>query len=406
MRVLFLTHRLPYPPNRGDRIRAFQILRSLVPDIEVDLVSLVHDDLEAGEVERLQQRLDVRVTAVRVPSYRNRLNAAFALAGRQPLTHVLLNARDVMPAITRIVEARPPDVVLAYCSSMAQFALQPPLAGIPLVLDLVDLDSAKWNDLAGKSRAPLRSIYSREARWLGTFEQTAIQHARTTLVVNEREADAVRRFANGASVVAVPNGVDLWTLQPSGAPIEEPRVVFCGVMNYPPNVDGVVWFAREVWPLVRKTIPAATFTIVGSDPTEAVRRLASAADGIDVTGRVPDVSRYLWESTLSVAPLHVARGVQNKVLEAVASGLPTVVTPAVFEGLPNEVRLACRLAETAEEFARQTTRMLRMTGTERRAMAARANVGALSWEQQLAPLKTLLTEASGQTAAPRRALAV
>ncbi|MBS1817552.1 MAG: TIGR03087 family PEP-CTERM/XrtA system glycosyltransferase [Acidobacteria bacterium] len=396
MRVLFLTHRLPYPPNRGDRIRAFQIVRALVPDVEVELLSLVHDPLEATEVPRLEQRLGVRVTPVAVPYYRNRVEAAVALAGSRPLTHVLLNAPGIMPAIRRIVDERRPDLVLAYCSSMAQFAMLSPLAEIPMVLDMVDLDSEKWSDMAEKSGLPLSWIYRREARQLGAFEREAVAHARATLVVNEREAEAVRRRVPGAHVTALPNGVDLWSLQPPPAPVDEPRVIFCGVMNYAPNADGVCWFVREVWPLVRKLVPAATFTIVGSDPTEQVRKLASVADGIEVTGRVPEVSRYLWSSTMSVAPLHVARGVQNKVLEAVAAGLPTVVTPAVLEGLPNEVRVACRLAESAEDFARQTTRILKMTGAERRAMAARANLAALSWEQQMSPLRHLLQDALSQ----------
>lgn len=396
MRVLFLTHRLPYPPNRGDRIRAFQIVRALVPDVQVELLSLVHDPLEAAEVPRLEQRLGVRVTPIEVPYYRNRIEAAAALAGRRPLTHVLLNAPGVMPAIRKIVDERPPDLVLAYCSSMAQFAMQSPLSSIPMVLDMVDLDSEKWSDLAAKSGMPLSWIYRREARQLGAFEREAVAHARATLVVNEREAEAVRRLVPGAHVTALPNGVDLWSLQPPPEPVEDPRVIFCGVMNYAPNADGVCWFVREVWPLVRKVVPTATFSIVGSDPTDQVRKLASAEDGIEVTGRVAEVSRYLWNSTMSVAPLHVARGVQNKVLEAVAAGLPTVVTPAVLEGLPNEVRVACRLAESAEDFARQTTRILRMGGAERRAMATRANLAALSWEQQMAPLPHLLEDALTQ----------
>ena len=403
MRVLFLTHRLPYPPHRGDRIRAFHILRTLAPGMEVDLVSLVHDRTESDDVAQLRSRLGVRVTPVPVPYYSNRMAAALTLGGSRPLTHILLNSPDIIPAITSIVRERPPDVVLAYCSGMAQFALQTPLVDYPLVIDLVDLDSLKWADLAEKSGPPMRWIYKREARLLGAFERTAVRRARASLVVNDREADAVRAAAPDANVVVLPIGVELDALRPRTDPVNASRIVFCGVMNYEPNVRGVLWFAREVWPLVRKLCPPATLTIVGSDPTEPIRRLASASSGIEVTGRVPDVSPYLWNAALSIAPLQVARGVQNKVLEAVAAGLPTVVTSAVFEGLPNEIRIACRLADSPEDFARQTSRLLRMTGHERRAMASRANCAVLSWERQMAPLGRILADAaaaSGSTAPP------
>ena len=394
MKVLFLTHRLPYSPNRGDRQRAFHILRTLAPEAEVELVSLVHDRLEENEVPKLRQALGIRVTALKVPRLRNHLSALVALGGSRPLTHVLLNAPGVVPALESIVKERPPDVVLAYCSSMAQFAVQSPLAGYPLVIDMVDLDSGKWAALAQEAAPPMRWIYNREARQLANFERQAIAHAQTTLVVNDREADAVRAVAPEARVQVLPVGVDVEALEPRTAPADEPRIVFCGVMNYTPNVNGVLWFAREVWPLVRQVCPTATFSIVGSEPTGPIRRLASESEGIEVTGPVPDVAPYLWRAGVSIAPLHIARGVQNKVLEAVSAGLPTVVTASVLEGLPNEVRVACRLADTAGDFARQTTRLLRMTGLERRAMAGRANCRVLSWDRQMAPLRDILQDAA------------
>lgn len=394
MRVLFLTHRLPFPPNRGDRIRAFHIIRSLVRTADVEVVSLVHDDAEAADVEALQRRFNIRVTGLPVPGLRNRMAAGFALAGTKPLTHVLLDSPQAAEAITAIVRDRPPDVVLAYCSGMARFALEPPLAQFPLVIDLVDLDSAKWSALAKEAVPPMRWIYEREARRLGAFECRAIDRARATLVVNEREADAAWNIAHGGNIQVVRNGVDVEGLSPPADPTDAPRVVFCGVMDYAPNAGGVVWFAREVWPQVRKMCPSATFAVVGADPTATVRKLADPANGIEVTGRVSQIPPHLWNSAVSIAPLRVARGLQNKVLEAVAAGLPAVVTTEVFEGLPNEVRPACRLADSADDFARHTIRLLRMNGIERRAIASRATLHALSWEQQMSPLAGILANAA------------
>ncbi|MES1255864.1 MAG: TIGR03087 family PEP-CTERM/XrtA system glycosyltransferase [Acidobacteriota bacterium] len=395
MRVLFLTHRLPYAPNRGDRVRAFHIIRALAARVELELLSLVHDaDEEARGVEMGAQPF--RLTTLRVPRLRNHAAAVAALAGTRPLTHVLLDATGLVPSLTRIVRDRPPDVVLAYCSGMARLALAPPLAEYPLVLDLVDVDSEKWRLLAAKSTWPKRSIYKREARHLARFERAAATRAHATLVVNSREAHVLHELAPAAAVHVLPNGVDVAGLRPPGPPAGDPLVIFCGVMNYGPNVDGVLWFAREVWPMVRAKRPDARFSVVGSSPTPAVQRLALAGTGIDVTGAVPEVQSRLWGAAVSVAPLRTARGLQNKVLEALAAGLPTVVTEQVFEGLPPEARAGCRVADAPDVFASHVLSLLALTGTERRALASAADLTPLAWEQQLAPLHGILQAAAGR----------
>jgi sugar transferase (PEP-CTERM/EpsH1 system associated) len=393
VRVLFLTHRLPYAPNRGDRIRAFHIVRMLAPRVELDLVSLVHDRDELAKADSIRH-LGVQVLACPVPRLRNHLKALVGLAGRRPLTHILLNAPGLVSSMTTLVSKRPPDVVLAYCSSMARFAMQPPLSQFPLVLDLVDVDSEKWLALAATASWPKRWLYARESRCLARFEREAATRADATLVVNERESQVIQRLAPRASIHIVPVGIDLADVQPHCAPTEEPRVVFCGVMNYGPNVEGVEWFAHQVWPIIRASRPDARFVIVGSDPAAAVRRLASARRGIEVTGTVADVRSYLWNAAVAVAPLMVARGVQTKVLEAVASGLPVVVTSQVLGGLPHEMGAACRLADSPQAFAQQTLSLLGLSGAERRAVAAHADVSRLSWETQLASLPAILEKAT------------
>ena len=165
-------------------------------------------------------------------------------------------------------------------------------------------------------------------------------------------------------------------------------------MNYSPNIDGVLWFARDVWPLVRARRPDARFFIVGSDPVASVRRLGGLDSGIEVTDTVPDVRRYLWNAAVSVAPLKTARGIQNKVLEAVACGLPTVATSQVLEGLPDQVRSACRSADLPGDFAEQTLALLAMSGSARRAIAESADLSGLSWQSQLAPLYDILANAA------------
>jgi sugar transferase (PEP-CTERM/EpsH1 system associated) len=399
VRVLFLTHRVPYAPNRGDRVRAFQIVRSLAARAEVELVSLAHDRFELAQTARLEE-LGVRAAAFLVPRLRNYGAAVAALAGPRPLTHVLLDAPGLAPALKRIAVDRPPDVVLAYCSGMARFAMEPPLTDYPLVLDLVDVDSEKWRAMAAAASPPKRWVFEREVRCLAPFEKWAATRAYATLVVNDRERQSLQRLAPRAAIRVVPNGVDLAGLRPSSVARETPDVIFCGVMNYGPNVEGVLWFAREVWPIIRARTPEARFYVVGSDPSGVVRRLASDRAGIHVTGTVADVREYLWNSAVSVNPLKTARGVQNKVLEAVAAGLPAVVTPPVLEGLPREARCACRVASGADDFAEQTLSLLALSGQERRALAGRADLRGLSWDRQLAPLHDILEAAAIDRAMP------
>jgi sugar transferase (PEP-CTERM/EpsH1 system associated) len=308
------------------------------------------------------------------------------------LTHALLDSASLKSACRELVATRRPDVVLALCSGMARFALEPPLRDMPLVLDMIDVDSEKWRSLSQTAPAPRRWIYGMEARRLARFEALASTAAQSVLVVNERERTVLRQIAPDATVHALPNGVECDELRPSGPPTDDPVVVFCGVMNYEPNEQGVLWFAREVWPAIRSQVPLARFCIVGSGPTAAIRRLADDPQ-ITVTGSVPDVRPYLWRSAVAVAPLLIARGIQNKVLEAVASGLPCVVTPAVSGGLPDEMRPACIEAVDATAFSVAVVSLLNRTGAERRELAGRANVGVLNWEARLAPLLPILTSA-------------
>lgn len=401
MRILFLTHRLPYAPNRGDRVRAYHALHALAARAEVDLVSLVHDAEEEGHARGLLQ-VAATVTTARVAMLRNAVRALRALAAGEPLTHALLDAPALTSALQRLVATRPPDLVLAYCSGMARLALQPPLLGLPFVLDMVDVDSQKWAAMSVDASAPRRWIYRREARLLGRFEADAVRRARTTLVVNERECETLRHMVPDARVRVVPNGVDVDALRPPGPPAAEPRVVFCGVMNYGPNEEGASWLGRVVWPMVRRSRPDAQLLILGAHPTRRIRSLAAGGRGIEVTGAVSDVRPHLWRSAIAAAPLRTARGVQNKVLEAVAAGLPSVVTPAVFDGLPGEIHPACRTAATAEQFAATLVNLMSRSPIERRRMAAAAELATLRWAGRLAPLHDVLRTALPDSWAPPR----
>jgi glycosyltransferase involved in cell wall biosynthesis len=265
-----------------------------------------------------------------------------------------------------------------------------------MVLDMVDVDSAKWAAMAETTPWPLSQVYAREARVLRTFEATAARRAKATMVVTEKERKTMISIAPDAPVTVVPNGVEAARLRPAAAPSPASVVVFCGVMNYAPNVEAVEWFAHRVWPRVLAKRPDARFEIVGSDPSAAVRALASEP-GIDVVGAVPDVAPRLWNAAVSVAPLLQARGVQNKVLEAVAAGLPTVVTSVVADGLPPAVLAACRVAETAEMFSDAVLGLLARSATDRRALALSIDFRSMTWDRTLEPVYEILSQAASSS---------
>jgi sugar transferase (PEP-CTERM/EpsH1 system associated) len=396
-RILVLTHRLPFAPNRGDRIRAYHLVRLLASKHEVRLVSLIHDHEERGQLPSIRQTLGVEATGIRVAPVRNFARAGLALAGRQPLTHLLLSGPDLAEILKREADRRP-DVVLAYGTGMMHHALGHGLQRIPCLLDMVDVDSEKWAQLAATSSPPMKWIYQREATTLRDFERLALRHAFATTVVSERERQ-VAVEALGQSPLVVSNGVDLREFAAPGPPQDSKRVVFCGVFDYPPNADGAIWLASQVWPIVKASEPDALLQLVGMRPSPAVRSLARTGS-IEVSGEVPDVRPYLWDAAVAVAPLAVARGVQNKVLEAVAAGLPSVVSPAVFEGLPDAVRPACVASSGPDDFAAAIVSVLRTGPPARRAWAQRASLVDLGWPRQLGPFFDLVEGAAAGRSSP------
>jgi sugar transferase (PEP-CTERM/EpsH1 system associated) len=360
--------------------------------MDVDLVSLVHSEEEERQADEMR-RDNITVTTCRPSILHRATRCASALWTGAPLTHALLDAPNLTATIEAVIAARRPDVVLAYCSGMARYALQRPLMGVPFVLDMVDVDSEKWNELGRTGAPPRKWIYAREGRLLASFEALAVQSAAATLVVNERERRAVLALAPDVRVEIVRNGIDLGAMTPPDVPAPSSDVVFCGVMNYPPNQEGALWMIEHVWPKVRSRRSDARLMLVGADPPGSLREAARSDASIIITGTVADVRPYLWGAAVSAAPLLTARGIQNKVLEAVAAGLPCVVTPVVRDGLPGEVLPACASAATADQFAEAIVDRLAWSPGRRREIARTASLHGLTWQHELARLIPLLSAA-------------
>lgn len=324
-----LVHRVPYPPDKGDRIRSYHLLEYLARLGEVDLAYLCDEPEAADRLEALG-RLCRRVEGVPVSRVWRWTRAVRSLVLGRSLTAGLFESPALRSLIERWLSETSYDAVICFSSAMLPYVLGRGLES-RLIVDLVDVDSQKWQDYAGRASGPKAALFRLESRRVQALERAA-GAARAVVLVTAAEADLYQRFCPEASIATIPNGVDLDYFRPAAATSEPLGCVFVGQLDYRANVLGLEWFCREVWPTIRAHRPEATFEIVGRNPGAAVRRLG-ALPGVQVVGTVADVRPHLARARIVVVPLPVARGVQNKVLEALAMGLAVVASPAALDGL-------------------------------------------------------------------------
>lgn len=384
-RLLYITHRLPFPPDKGERLRAWHQIRALAAEYELTLASLVHGPVHPDHIDACRQVCTDVITAP-AGGKRGLLRGGTGFLAGRSVTQGYFHSPQLMKQLVHANRDKPFDIVFGYCSSTLPYVQAIPAR--KRILDLVDVDSLKWQAYADTARGPKRWVYAAEARRVAALERQAVELCDAVLLVSQPEVDAFHARAN--NVHAVGNGVDTDYFQPAGDPVSPPRVVFTGTMNYAPNVEGVLWFVREVWPAVRKSVPAAGFDIVGRDPTPEIRRL-DGRDGIRVTGTVDDVRPYLSAATCAVCPLLTARGIQNKILEALAMARPVIATPAAAEGIDANEDEGVSVAQDPAEWARLLCHALDnpVDGSARHAIRHSAE-NRFSWSAQLEQLENIL----------------
>lgn len=333
-RVLYLTHRVPYPPDKGDRIRNFHLLKHLARKSDVYLACLA-DEPPSSEALRGLRPYCARLGVVPLGRAMRWLRTVASLSQGRTASEGAFGSPKMAALLRQWTNEVRFDAAFASASSLAGYLRQPELRNVPAVIDLMDVDSQKWLDYAAASFGPRSWLYRLEGRRLRELERTLPSWALAVTLVSEAERTIYRQFAVPGLVQAIPNGVDLEYFQPTsrnreGA--EEPACAFVGALDYRPNIDAACWFAGEVWQQIRRQRPEAKLWLIGRQPTTAVRRLAELP-GIVVVGQVPDVRPYLARAAVAVVPLRLARGIQNKVLEALAMGKATVASPAALAGL-------------------------------------------------------------------------
>jgi sugar transferase (PEP-CTERM/EpsH1 system associated) len=386
---MFLAHRSPFPPDRGDKIRAFNVLKHLAVNHRVHLVAFADDPRDLESKDGL-----VPFTASQSILWRGKSRSralAEALVQRRPASLTAFDNRAMHDAVTDLLGREPIETIYVFSGQMAQYV--PAQTRARVIMDFCDMDSLKFADYAKGSHGPMRWLMRREAKLLFQFECRVARHADASLFVSDAEAELFRKRTGATNVQVVENGIDTDFFDPAAAfrriDTAGKLIVFTGQMDYRPNVEAVTWFAEIVLPHIRVVHPDAVFVIVGRNPTAAVTALANQ-DGIRVTGEVADVRPWLDAAACVVAPLKIARGIQNKVLEAMAMARPVVASGPAAEGIDHDGTILS--GDTVAEVSDAVNGLL-SDARDAAAMGrkARERVQArYGWSARLAPLDALI----------------
>jgi sugar transferase (PEP-CTERM/EpsH1 system associated) len=413
--LLFLSHRIPYPPDKGDKIRAWHMFRHLARRFRVHLGCFVDDPDDAAHVAELRP-LCADLACFPIDRRTQRLKALLHARPGQPLTLGYFQDARLQRWVDATLARYAIRHIFVYSSAVAHYVMRAtaPEAGTVRVLDMVDVDSAKWSAYAATAGWPACAVFAREGRTLLAFERRAARAFTRSIFVNEAEWRHFVDLAPEARAYTgwVENGVDVAHFSPDlgfadpfppaepptgpptgppAGPQGAPRLVFTGRMDYRPNIDAVTWFANAVLPGLRECIPGVRFAIVGAAPAAEVCRLAELP-GVIVTGRVADTRPWLAHATIVVAPLLIGRGTQNKVLEGMAMARPVIATPEAFQGVQAMPERDILLASGVEQTIARITDVLSGRHPGLGAAARRAVELGHDWSVTLAKLDDLFPE--------------
>lgn len=394
--ILFLCHRIPFPPDRGDKIRSWNLLKAAARIAPVHVGCFADDARDMGFAADMAQ-----ITASQCVAMRDRSRPVAVIDGlirRQPMLVALYEKPELRRWVASVLKDRPIRAILAYSVQMAHFLPEKLPEDVRFMMDFVDFDSAKYAAYGAGQRGLMGWVHRREGRVLHDYERMVTRRADISVFVSEAEAAMFRRAGGveGRPIAALDNGVKLDYFHPDGdfAAIEapgRPLLIFTGQMDYRPNIEAVESFAHRIFPAVRAVHPKAVFAIVGRNPAPQVEAL-KALSGVVVTGGVPDVRGWLAAADCVVAPLRIARGIQNKVLEAMAMGRPVVASPQAAEGID---ATAGEHLLVPENISREAETILRLLADPAKGaalgQAARRRVEErYDWAETLAPLEAML----------------
>lgn len=397
--VLFLCHRIPYPPNKGDKIRSYNILKYLSRHHKVALGFLVDEAKDLKHVQTLE-KLSENVFFDQIsPRSKKVLSTIKAFLTGESISVPYFYSKQLQLELDSFLDRQSIDTVVCSSSPTAEYIFRSRhypqlLSTTRLVMDFIDVDSQKWRQYAERERFPVSLIYYREAKYLLEFEKRIAQEFDQLLIVSKEEKKLFTSLVPTDNIHAISNGVDLDFFYPGYSPtfsLHLPALVFTGAMDYWPNIDGAIWFSEKVLPLIKVHFPDIRFYLVGSNPAPELKKL-EAIQGITVTGFVEDIRDYIIQSDVCVIPLRIARGIQNKVLEAMAMGKAVVSTSEAAEGLKIDMEKDISIQNTAESFASNVVALLKdKEKSKQLGLNARLVMEKnYSWESNLSLLDSLL----------------
>lgn len=371
--LLFLCHRIPYPPNKGDKIRSYNLLIELGSKYHLHLGCFI-DDNEDWQHRDSVDNYCASSKYLALNPKKAKMKSLLGLLRNEPLTIPYYHNHFMEEWTKETIRKYKISRCVVFSSAMAQYLLSPALGASRKIIDFVDVDSDKWRQYASGRRGLGAWIYKREANRLEDYDKEVAKRFNVSVFVSEDEAKLFRHLLDDDSIPVkhMANGVDTDYFSPelslpSPYPEEGKRIVFTGAMDYWANVDAVEWFVKEVFPKLSASFDDLVFYIVGSNPGDPVKQLATKR--VVVTGRVPDVRPYLIHADVVVAPMRIARGIQNKVLEGMAMGKPVIVTSKGLEGIKAQAGKDILLADRPEEFE---TQLVAILNHEHESMGARA----------------------------------
>ncbi|MEI6893689.1 MAG: TIGR03087 family PEP-CTERM/XrtA system glycosyltransferase [Colwellia sp.] len=406
--LLFLCHRIPFPPNKGDKIRSFNILKKLSEQYDIHLGCFIDDAFDKQYISKLHKycasvfHLDQHKTLAKIKGLTGFLT-------NKPITLPYYFDRRMQQWTNRTLAEHKIDKVFIYSSSMAQYLQEKYVQGksqqegaynaLERVIDFVDVDSDKWRQYANKKTGLAKWFFNREYQLLAKEESDICAQFTHSLFVSANEAQL---FSDNQppeqkyKIHGVLNGVDIDffnpnnTFSPESLVPQMPFICFTGAMDYWANIDAVLWFVEQVWPLILEQQPETVFCIVGGNPSNVIKALANNNKGIVVTGRVHDVRPFIDKAQCVVAPLQIARGIQNKVLEAMSLNKAIVVTTMAMEGINAEPSAGVVITDDKDVYAQACLRLL---DEQAKGLTNREWIlDHFTWQQTLQPLMRYFSE--------------
>jgi sugar transferase (PEP-CTERM/EpsH1 system associated) len=393
MKILYVCHRFPYPPKRGGKIRPFNMIRHLARRHEVHVASLARSRQEAAEGQGLRDFCArYEMSAVNAPLQMARM--LIRLPTLAPSSFGYFRSSQLARRIRDALARESFDLIFVHCSSVAPYVER--VTGIPKILDFGDMDSQKWLEYARYKPFPLSLGYALEGRKLEREERRLARRFDLCTATTRAEWQTLENYGTGVATDWFPNGVDGNYFSPTDAPYDRDTIVFVGRMDYYPNQECMFDFCARTLPLLKSRRPGTRLVIVGADPSPAVRRLAEI-EGVTVTGSVPDVRPYVRNAALMVAPLNIARGTQNKILEAMSMGVPVVTSKVAAGGVDALADEHFLVATNPAEYAAAIERIAG-DPAERARLAAAGRARMLShhaWERSMRRLDAIIDRCLG-----------